>query len=135
MNVEIPPVSEMKIRRRTKTFPLTIATSVDGSSTVRLEDMAGALVSLTPTPPSAATSLAVWVAATPGGPWRPLVGGLVTLGRVTDGTLFTGVSAAYSLPLGNVDPVWLTSTPAAFVRLVSDVDLGSATAALVCCKS
>jgi hypothetical protein len=128
-------VSEMKIRRRSKVFPVTIATSVDHASTVRLDDLAGALVHLTSPPPSAATALTVWVAAEPAGPWYAWSGAAVTLGRVTDGTSFTGVSAAYALPLGVHSNTRLSSTPAAFVRLVSDVDLGSATAALVCGKS
>jgi hypothetical protein len=125
----------MKIRRRSKVFPVTIATSVDHASTVRLDDLAGALVHLTSPPPSAATALTVWVAAEPAGPWYAWSGAAVTLGRVTDGTSFTGVSAAYALPLGVHSNTRLSSTPAAFVRLVSDVDLGSATAALVCGKS
>ena len=128
-------MSEMKIRRRSKVFPVTIATTVDHASTVRLNDLAGALVHLTSPPPSAATALTVWVAAEPAGPWGLWLGAVVTLGRVTDGTSFTGVSATYALPLGVPDNARLSSTPAAFVRLVSDVDFGSASAAVVCGKS
>ena len=127
-------MSDVKVRRKSKVFPATVATNVDNASTVRLDDMAGALVLFPSPPPSAATAVVVWVAASVDGPFVPLAGATLTLARVTDGTSFTGVSAAYALPLGVHRSARLSSTPAAFVRLVSNVDLGSASSVSVLAK-
>ena len=127
-------MSETNVRRASRSLSVTVGTTWSTSTTFPTAGMSGLAVTIHGTPSSAATVLSVF-GSDDAVTFRELVGGTITLARITDGTSFTGVSAAYALPLGVHSNTRLSSTPAAFVRLVSDVDLGPASAALVCGKS
>jgi len=87
-------MSESKIRRKNKVFPVTLDASTANATTIVLSDMAGGIVTIG-THNTNATELAVWVAAEEAGPFRAL--------KDKDGTAVklsvTGsTAAAYTLP-------------------------------------
>jgi hypothetical protein len=87
-------MSESKIRRKNKTFPVTLDNATASATTIVLSDMAGGIVSLG-THDTNATEARVWVAPDADGPFRPLKdkdAGAVKLSLV--GT----TAVAYTLP-------------------------------------
>ena len=64
-------MSESKIRRKNKSFDVTLNAATSDSSTIVLSDMAGGIVTLG-THNTNATELAVWVASDSAGPFRAL---------------------------------------------------------------
>lgn len=64
-------MSESKIRRKNKTFPVTLDAATANSTTIVLGDMAGGIVSLG-THDTNATEARLWVAPDAAGPFRPL---------------------------------------------------------------
>lgn len=87
-------MSESKIRRKNKAFPVTLHAATASATTIVLTDMAGGIVSIG-THNTNATELAVWVASDAAGPFRAL--------RDKDGTAvkvtISGASASsYTLP-------------------------------------
>jgi hypothetical protein len=136
-------MSEVHIRRRTRQQTVAIGTTVDASSTVRFDDMAGGILHLG-SPSSAVSSIAVFgshEAATDFREVRDASGGPATI-RVarqqgtavaTIGTttavvsVYTAMSNAYALPdVGHGLP---------FLRLVADADVGTAAESSVSLKS
>jgi hypothetical protein len=130
-------VSEIRIQRTSRTFPVTVGTSWTTSTTFPTSGMASLAVTMHGTPSSNATALTMYGADAEGEPFRMLVGGTVALCRVTDGTSFTAVSGSYSFPTsGRHARVRLKPdvvTP--FVRLVADADVGSGVSVVVSLKS
>lgn len=87
-------MSESKIRRKNKSFDITLNAATSDSSTIVLSDMAGGIVTLG-THDTNATELAVWVASDSAGPFRALKDKAGTAVKVT----ISGASAAgYTLP-------------------------------------
>jgi hypothetical protein len=87
-------MSDSKIRRKNKVFPVTLNAATASATTIVLADMAGGIVTLG-THNTNATEVAVWVASDEAGPFRAL--------RDKDGTAVklsvTGsTAAAYTLP-------------------------------------
>lgn len=87
---------EPKIKRKFRTFSLTLNSTESGSTAVRFDDAAGGSIA-TGTASSAVTRLDVWAAATPAGPFSPL--------RKSDGSAVeltlspsTSQGRVYSLP-------------------------------------
>jgi len=64
-------VSEIKIRRRSRTFDVVLSTATDAATTLRLEDFAGACID-TGTLHTAVTTLTIYGGSSESGPWRPL---------------------------------------------------------------
>ena len=87
-------MSESKIRRKNKVFPVTLDAATANATTIVLSDMAGGIVTLG-THNTNATELAVWVASDEAGPFRALKDKEGTAVKVT----ISGASAAgYTLP-------------------------------------
>lgn len=87
-------MSDSKIRRKNKVFPVTLNAATASATTIVLADMAGGIVTLG-THNTNATEVAVWVAADEAGPFRVLKdkdGSAIYL-SVTGST-----AAAYTLP-------------------------------------
>ncbi len=81
-------MSDSKIRRKNKVFPVTLDAATANATTIVLSDMAGGIVTL-------ATELAVWVASEEAGPFRALKDKEGTAVKVT----ISGASASgYTLP-------------------------------------
>lgn len=129
-------MSEIQIRRKSRSVPVTVGTSVASSSTFNASDVSGGALTIHGTPSSNAMVLTFY-GSTDGTKFRELVGGSVTLARVTDGTAFTGVSATYSFPaVGWRNRVRLQpGVVIPFLRLVSDADLGPDVDVFVSLKS
>ena len=87
-------MSESKIRRKNKTFPVSLNAATASSTTIVLGDMAGGMVSLG-THNTNATELALYVSDSSDGPFRTLKDKDGTAVKVT----ISGASAAaYTLP-------------------------------------
>lgn len=95
-------MSEIKIRRRSKTFDVTLSTATDAATTLRLDDFAGAVID-TGTLHTAVTTLTIYGGSTDSGPWRPLyddAGSAVELTlapSTTDGRIYNLPDAAFAL--------------------------------------
>jgi hypothetical protein len=87
-------MSESKIRRKNKTFPVTLDNATASSTTIVLSDMAGGIVSLG-THNTNATELRVWVAADAAGPFRALKDKEATAVKLS---LVGTTALAYTLP-------------------------------------
>lgn len=87
-------MSESKIRRKSKTFTVTLDAATANSTTIVLGDMAGGIVSLG-THNTNATELAVHVSEVSAGPYRALKDKEGTAVKVT---ISGSAAAAYSLP-------------------------------------
>ena len=100
-------MSETKIKRRLKTYPITLSTSSSSATTIRLDDMAGAVVSLGTMSTSAAT-LQVYGSDTEDGEFRRLrdSGGTaadITLEPSTAvGSVYAFPDAVFALPFAKV---------------------------------
>lgn len=115
-------MSESKIRRKNKTFDITLDAATGTTSTIVLGDMAGGIVSLG-THDTNATELAVHVAPTTSGAYRALKDKDGTAVKVT----ISGASAAaYSLP----DEVFA----APFIKLVLNNTAANGVAATIMAK-
>jgi len=87
-------MSESKIRRKNKTFPVSLDAATASSTTIVLSDMAGGIVSLG-THNTNATELRVWVAPVADGPFRPLKDKDATAVKLS---LVGTTAVAYTLP-------------------------------------
>jgi hypothetical protein len=62
---------EPKIKRKFRSFEVSLTNSEPAAAAIRLDDVAGGAVFLGPSP-TAVTTLSVWASATPQGPFGPL---------------------------------------------------------------
>ena len=118
-------MSEVRIKRRTRTFELTLGNETQTAATLRLDDMAGGVVSVG-TMASGATTLQLYAAMEESGPYRRVYG---SDGSAADVTLVPSTSEGqvYSLP----DAIYAMP----FVRIVTAGTAATAVAAVVSLKS
>jgi hypothetical protein len=118
-------MSEIKIKRRTRTISLTLGTATADATSLRLDDMAGGVISVG-TMATAASTLQLFGSVAEDGPYRRVYG---ADGSAADITLApsTSVGQVYSLP----DAVYALP----FVRIVSGSTAATAIAAVVNLKS
>lgn len=96
-------MSETKIKRRLKSIPITLSTSSSSATTIRLDDMAGAVVSFG-TMSTSAVSVQVYGSDTEDGEFRRLRDSVgspadITLQPSTSvGSLYAFPDAAFALP-------------------------------------
>lgn len=129
-------MSEIRISRKSDSFPVTIGTSVSSSSTFNATDMAGGVVAIQGAPSSNATTLTIY-GSNDDVTFHELAFTSVSLARTTDGTSFTGVSGVYALPMSGWRTRVRLQPNLAFrlVRIVSDSDLGPGVKVFVSLKS
>lgn len=98
-------MSEMKIKRRFRTVNITLSTSTSAASTLRMDDMAGAVVSLG-TMSTNASTLHIYAAEAEAGSYRRLYD---FSGAPANITLqpSTSVGAVYSFPDAAFAAPWL----------------------------
>lgn len=118
-------MSETRIKRRTRTLNLTIGTATDAATAIRLDDMAGGIISVG-TMATAASTLQLYGATSEDGDYRRVYG---ADGSAADITLAPSTSAGqvYSLP----DAVYALP----YVRIVSGSTAATAVPAVVNLKS
>jgi hypothetical protein len=118
-------MSEISIKRRTRSVPVSVVTSTGGSTTLRLDDMAGGVISVG-TMATAAGTYQCWGAVDEAGPYRRVYG---SDGSAADITLAPSSTEGriYSLP----DAVFAVP----FVRIVSSTAGATSVAAEVSFKS
>ena len=118
-------MSEIKIKRRGRIVSLTIGTATDAATAIRLDDMAGGIISVAPLP-TAATTLQMYGATSEDGDYGRVYD---ASGSAADITLVPSSSATqiYSLPDA------LYALP--FVRIVSGSTNATSVAAVVALKS
>jgi hypothetical protein len=96
-------MSQVKIKRNFRTVTATIGTATSTSTTLRMEDMAGAVVQIGTISTNAAT-LQVWGNTTDTGAFAQLYGSDGTAAAITlapsttNGTVYALPDAAYALP-------------------------------------
>lgn len=118
-------MSEFKIKRKTRVFTLTLGTATSAATTLRLDDMAGGIISVG-TMATASTTLQLWGSVDEAGPYRRVYssGGEaadVTLAPSTaDGRVYSLPDALYAVP---------------FARIVSGHTAATAVPAVVSLKS
>jgi hypothetical protein len=115
---------EQKIRRKCKTFPITLSTSTTAATTIRWDDAAGGCIELGAG--TAATSLQVWASDSESGTFGRLYG---SNGEVADITLAQSSTEArvYSIP----DACY----GAGAIKIVAGQAAGTAVTALVMLKT
>jgi len=118
-------MSEIKIKRRARTIALTIGTATADATSLRLDDMAGGVISVG-TIATAASTLQLYGATSEAGEYRRVYG---SDGAAADITLAPSTSAGqvYSLP----DAVYALP----FVKIVSGSTAATAIGAVVNLKS
>lgn len=100
-------MSEIKIKRRLRTVAITLSTATSSATTLRLDDMAGAIVSLG-TLDTNASSLHVYGADTEDGSYRRVYDSAgsaanITLAPSTSvGTMYAMPDAAFALPYAKI---------------------------------
>lgn len=139
-------MSDIGIQRRSRSFPVIVGTAVSDSSSVPMDDAAGAAVSLS-APSSSVTTLHIYGSDHPAGTFRKLDGTGITLVRlseqlcttitVVDGTnsftqttcttFYSSVSGHYVMP----DGVF----PVGAIKLVANGPLGAGVDVRVITKS
>ena len=118
-------MSEIKIKRRTRQVSITLHTATSSATTLRLDDMAGGVVSLG-TMSTNAASLQVWGSDSEAGAYRRVYGAdgsaadITLAPSSTDGRIFALPDAAFALP---------------FAKLVSGTTNSTGTAGVVMLKS
>ena len=118
-------MSETKIKRRTRTLTMTLGTATAAATSLRLDDMAGGIISLG-TMSTSASTLQLFGATEEAGPYRRVYGADGSAADVTlapstaDGRIYSLPDAAYALP---------------FVRIVSGNTHATAVPAVVSLKS
>jgi len=116
---------EPKIRRRFRTVPITLTTSVSSATAIRTDDIAGATL-VCGTMSTSATSIQVWAAATSGGTYGRLYDSSGSPANITLAPS-SSTGSAYSLP----DPAFA----AAMIKLVAANASSVASEASVVLKS
>jgi hypothetical protein len=118
-------MSEIKIKRRTRSVEITLGTATDAATVLRMEDMAGAVVSVG-TMSTNAASLQMFGSVEPDGPYRRVYG---SDGEAADIKLApsTASGRVYSLP----DAVFAVP----YLRIVSGSTNSTGTIGIVSFKS
>jgi hypothetical protein len=118
-------MSEIKIKRRTRNVSVTLGTATAEATTIRVDDMAGGVISVG-TMVTAAASLQCWGSIAEAGPYRRVYG---DDGSAADITLAPSTSDGriYSLP----DAVFAVP----FVKIVSGTTNSTGTVGIVSFKS
>jgi len=118
-------MAEPKIRRKFKSFPITLTTAVDSAAALRFDDVAGAALAIG-TISTNATSIQVWASPSTGGTYGRLYD---ASGSAADITLAgnTNVATSYSLP----DAAFAAGA----IKLVAGQAAGTATTATVLLKT
>jgi len=118
-------MSEFKIKRKVRTFSLTLGTATADATTLRADDMAGGFISVGTMSTNSAT-LQCWGAAEEAGPYRRVYD---ASGSAADITLApsTAEGRVYSLP----DAVFAVP----YVRIVSGATSSTGTVGIVSFKS
>lgn len=118
-------MSEYKIKRKTRTFSITLGTATAAATTLRADDMAGAVISVG-TMVTAAATLQCWGSVDEAGPFRRVYG---ADGSVADITLApsTADGRVYSLPDA------LFAVP--YVKIVNGTTAATGTVGIVSFKS
>jgi hypothetical protein len=118
-------MSEIKIKRRTRQVPLTLGTATAAAATLRLDDMAGAVVSLG-TMLTASATLQMFGAIDEAGPYRRVFNADGSAADITlspsstDGRVYSLPDAVFALP---------------FLRIVSGATNSTGTVGVVSFKS
>ena len=118
-------MSEYKIKRKTRSFTITLGTATAAATTLRADDMAGGIISVG-TMVTASATLQCWGSIAEDGPYRRVYG---ADGSAADITLAPSTSDGriYSLP----DAVFAVP----FVRIVSGATNSTGTVGIVSFKS
>lgn len=96
-------MSEVRIKRRVRQVPITLHSTTTLATTLRLDDMAGAVVSLG-TMVTASASLQMWGSMSEAGPYRRLYNSDGSAADITlapstaDGRIYSVPDAAFALP-------------------------------------
>ena len=96
-------MSEMKIKRRSRTVDITLSTSTSAASTLRMDDMAGAVVSLG-TMSTNASTLHIYGAEAEAGSYRRLYdyagspANIALQPSTSVGTMYSFPDAAFAVP-------------------------------------
>ncbi len=118
-------MSEVRIKRRVRTISLTLGTATAAATVLRLDDMAGGIISVG-TMATSASTLQMFGATDEAGPYRRVYGADGSAADVTlapstaDGRIYSLPDAAYALP---------------YVRIVSGNTHATAVPATVVLKS
>jgi hypothetical protein len=118
-------MSEIKIKRRNRQVDITLHTATSSATTLRLDDMAGAVVSFGTMSTNAAT-VQVWGSDAETGTYRRVYGSdgaaadITLTPSSTDGRIYALPDAAFALP---------------FAKLVSGTTNSTGTAGVVMLKS
>lgn len=118
-------MSEFKIKRKTRAFTITLGTATSAATTLRGDDMAGAVISVG-TMSTAAATLQCWGSVSEDGPYRRVYG---ADGSAADITLApsTADGRVYALP----DAVFAVP----YIRIVSGTTNSTGTVGVVSFKS
>ena len=118
-------MSEIKIKRRTRSVEITLGTATADATALRLDDMAGGIISVG-TMATSASTLQMFGATEEAGPYRRVYGADGSAADVTlapstaDGRIYSLPDSAYALP---------------YVRIVSGNTHATAVPAVVVLKS
>jgi hypothetical protein len=118
-------MSEVRIKRRVRTISLTLGTATGAATVMRLDDMAGGIISVG-TMSTSASTLQMFGATEEAGPYRRVYGADGSAADVTlapstaDGRIYSLPDSAYALP---------------YVRIVSGNTHATAVPAVVVLKS
>jgi hypothetical protein len=116
---------EQKIRRKFKTFPITIATSTSNATTIRWDDVAGGCIELG-AGATAATSLQVWASESGNG----------TFGRLYDASgNAADITLSQSATQSRVYPIPDPAYGAGAIKIVAGQAAATAVTALVMLKT
>lgn len=100
-------MSEMKIKRRLRTIGITLSSATSSATTLRMDDMAGAVISLGTMSTNSAT-LQVWGSDTEEGAFRRLYDASGSAADITlspsstDGRIYSLPDAAFALPFAKI---------------------------------
>jgi hypothetical protein len=118
-------MSEYKIKRKTRTFTLTLGTATSAATTLRADDMAGGIISVG-TMLTASATLQCWGAVAEAGPYRRVYGAdgsaadITLAPSTTDGRVYSLPDAVFAVP---------------YVRIVSGATNSTGTVGVVSLKS
>jgi hypothetical protein len=108
-------MSEVRIRRRTRDVSVTLLSATASVTTLRLEDMAGAVISVG-TMLTASTSLQMWGSVDEAGPFRRLyksdgsVADITLAPSTADGRIYALPDEVFALPFVKVVSATTNST-------------------------
>ena len=118
-------MSEFKIKRKVRTFTITLGTATAAATTLRADDMAGGVISVG-TMLTASSTLQCWGAVAEAGPYRRVYGADGSAADITlapstsDGRIYSLPDAVFALP---------------YVRIVSGATNSTGTVGVVSFKS